>query len=467
MKNSRTKNVFMLPPSDVVQGMMFAGNCGVSNALRCLAWASPKKWPHWKILILNSDASQLREFIAGKLGELDFSEKEKKNLSAWISLMGKEEDGPLTVLGLGPDGRGAGGNPEKAAAYVTEKADKIKDWMKSVDIVIIVGGFGKGTGTGSVPLLQQYAKELGKCPFTIVTMPFSDDGRVQAIQASNALKSVLAAGMTWPIYNDNTPKEFLEEGNDITLGELYDVINKKSTLPVLTALREIALVVGYPENSDINDWKKLMSLGNTGICYFAEMEQSSSKSSEPIEGFVERFITGNPYQDRVHKREIEGIQYWFHGKWTLRERKAVASAVTKDIGKEASEKLAIFRGGHHGTDGKKWVIAVCAANVPIEEVHTGNSPAATALGGDGKPDEQGKGFTIYAYTDYAKAEKSVLTLKSKELYLQWTSYLSGDWPESVNGDPVSSEKRMMAFADLAEKIEKETGHKPVSTVASK
>jgi cell division GTPase FtsZ len=462
MKNSRTT----LPPSDVVQGMMFAGNCGVSNALRCLAWASPKKWPHWKILILNSDASQLREFITGKLGELDFSEKEKKNLSAWISLM-NEKNGQLTVLGLGPDGRGAGGNPEKAAAYVTEKADKIKKWMKSVDIVIILGGFGKGTGTGSIPLLQRWAKKLGKYPFTIATMPFSDDGRVQSVRANNALKSVLPVGIIWAIHNDNIPKEFLEEGSDITLGELYDVINRKSTLPVLSALREIALVVGHPENSDINDWKTLMSLGNVAICYFAEMEQSSSKTPETIEVFVEKLITGNPYQDLVHKREIEGIHYWFHGKWTLREMKAVASAVTKDIGKEASEKLATFRGVHHGTDGKKWAIAVCAANVPIEEVHTGNSPAATTLGGDGKPDEQGKGFTIYAYTDYAKAEQSELTLKSKELYLQWTLYNSGKWPESVNGKPISSEERMMAFADLAERIEKETGHKPVSTVASK
>jgi len=194
-----------------------------------------------------------------------------------------------------------------------------------------------------------------------------------------------------------------------------------------------------------------MSLGNVAICYFAEMEQSSSKTPETIEVFVERLITGNPYQDLMHKKEIQGIQYWYHGKWSLRERKAVALAVTKDISEEANEKLSVFQGEHHGTDRRKWVIAICAANVPVEKIHETHTDNSVG---------EGKRYTIYAFTQLTQENPVELTLKNEELYRQWKLYSAGNWPVQ-NGRTITADERMVAFTKLANAIEKDAGCKPI------
>jgi cell division protein FtsZ len=58
------------------------------------------------------------------------------------------------------------------------------------DIVFLTGGLGGGTGTGSLPIIANYAKERGALTIAIVTLPFSNEGARRANNARLGLEKL-------------------------------------------------------------------------------------------------------------------------------------------------------------------------------------------------------------------------------------------------------------------------------------
>jgi cell division protein FtsZ len=78
-------------------------------------------------------------------------------------------------LQLGPEltrGLGAGGDPRVGEAAAIESKDEIKEILEGADMVFLTAGMGGGTGTGSIPVAAQIAKELGVITIAVVTKPF-------------------------------------------------------------------------------------------------------------------------------------------------------------------------------------------------------------------------------------------------------------------------------------------------------
>lgn len=77
---------------------------------------------------------------------------------------------------LGPKltkGMGAGGNPQIGEAAALESKSVIKKALEGADMVFLTAGMGGGTGTGSIPVAAQIARELGAVTVAMVTAPFS------------------------------------------------------------------------------------------------------------------------------------------------------------------------------------------------------------------------------------------------------------------------------------------------------
>ncbi len=74
-------------------------------------------------------------------------------------------------------GLGAGMKPEIGRNAAMESFDEIKDALDGADIVFIASGLGGGTGTGASPVVAQAAKEIGALTVSVVTKPFSFEGR--------------------------------------------------------------------------------------------------------------------------------------------------------------------------------------------------------------------------------------------------------------------------------------------------
>ncbi|TFG84763.1 MAG: cell division protein FtsZ [Spirochaetales bacterium] len=101
--------------------------------------------------------------------------------------------GASKKLGLGAKithGLGAGGNPEIGEKAAQEDREAIADALRGADMVFITAGMGGGTGTGSVPVIAQVAKELGALTVAVVTKPFDFEGKVKMRLAEEGIEKL-------------------------------------------------------------------------------------------------------------------------------------------------------------------------------------------------------------------------------------------------------------------------------------
>ncbi len=84
-------------------------------------------------------------------------------------------------------GLGAGGNPEIGERAAQESREELSEALRGADMVFITAGMGGGTGTGSAPVIAQYAQDLGALTVGVVTRPFSFEGAQRRKRAEEGI----------------------------------------------------------------------------------------------------------------------------------------------------------------------------------------------------------------------------------------------------------------------------------------
>jgi cell division protein FtsZ len=139
------------PPSVRIIGL---GNAGAHLADRLQMNGHPD------VVVMNTDAQSLLSSIVAKKVAL----------------------GQKTTYGLG-----AGGDPEVGYDAAQESRNDIRSAVEGANIVFLCAGLGGGTASGVIPILAEAARESGAVVFSIVTSPFSFEGRRRSKQAAEAL----------------------------------------------------------------------------------------------------------------------------------------------------------------------------------------------------------------------------------------------------------------------------------------
>ncbi|MFA5355539.1 MAG: cell division protein FtsZ [Candidatus Paceibacterota bacterium] len=85
-------------------------------------------------------------------------------------------------------GLGAGMNPEIGKKSALENKEDIKRALEGTEMVFLACGLGGGTGTGSVFVVAEIAKEMGILTLAIVTKPFSFEGQVRKKIAEDGVR---------------------------------------------------------------------------------------------------------------------------------------------------------------------------------------------------------------------------------------------------------------------------------------
>lgn len=107
-------------------------------------------------------------------------------------------------LQLGPNGDGAGSNPEKGRNLATESLNDIFEMLRSTGakIIFFTAGMGGGTGTGATPVIARAARELheqaikeddaslGILTVAVVTTPFTNEGPTRVKQAQEGIEEL-------------------------------------------------------------------------------------------------------------------------------------------------------------------------------------------------------------------------------------------------------------------------------------
>ena len=119
-------------------------------------------------------------------------------------------------------GLGAGADPEIGQRAAEESEEEIREIIRGSDMVFITAGMGGGTGTGASPVIARIAKEMGCLTVSIVTKPFSFEGRKRQEQAKKGLEQL---------------KPFVDTLIVVPNDKLLSVIDKSTSM--LEAFREV------------------------------------------------------------------------------------------------------------------------------------------------------------------------------------------------------------------------------------
>ncbi len=87
-------------------------------------------------------------------------------------------------------GLGCGAVPQIGEESVMEDLPTIQKLVQKADISFVTCGLGGGTGTGSAPIVAKSARDAGSLVISIVTLPFTAEGRVRMENAVAGLEKI-------------------------------------------------------------------------------------------------------------------------------------------------------------------------------------------------------------------------------------------------------------------------------------
>lgn len=90
-------------------------------------------------------------------------------------------------------GLSAGGDANQARAVAEAELDRLRTLCQGVDILFVVAGLGRGTGTGVSPILARLARDSGALVLAVVTLPFEFEGPQLHRLAQHGLQQLRAA----------------------------------------------------------------------------------------------------------------------------------------------------------------------------------------------------------------------------------------------------------------------------------
>lgn len=87
-------------------------------------------------------------------------------------------------------GIGSGANPDVGEKSVRENLEEIKSKIINTDLLFLTAGMGGGTGTGSLPVIAEMAKEMNILTIGIVTKPFKFEGKKRLENAERGIQKL-------------------------------------------------------------------------------------------------------------------------------------------------------------------------------------------------------------------------------------------------------------------------------------
>ncbi len=172
-------------------------------------------------------------------------------------------------------GLGAGALPQVGEEAAREAEEDLVNALGRVDIAFVTAGMGGGTGTGSAPIVADIAKRQKALVISVVTLPFTSEGRVRMENALFGLEKIRRnSDTTIVIPNDKllqlVPRLPLDQAFKVADGVLMEA---------LKGLTEIITKPGLV-NLDYADIKTIMAGGGVAMIGIGESEGTGQNKIE-------------------------------------------------------------------------------------------------------------------------------------------------------------------------------------------
>ncbi len=201
-------------------------------------------------------------------------------------------------------GLGAGMKPEVGRDSAVESYEEIKATLKGADIIFIAAGLGGGTGTGAAAIIAKAAKEIGALTVSVVTKPFTWEGKKRAGLANLGLEELKKVSDSIIIVPNDRLLEIIDE--NVGMKDAFKIIDNI----LYQAVNGMSEVILNPGNSDINtdfaDVKTIMQ--HKGM---ALMGIGRAKGEDAAKRALEDAID-SPLLDKVSLNGAKGILIHFN-----------------------------------------------------------------------------------------------------------------------------------------------------------
>ncbi len=175
-------------------------------------------------------------------------------------------------LQLGPEllgGLGAGGKVELGRKAAEESMDEIMKFLDNVNMLFLVAGLGKGTGSGATSVVAEAAKQKGILTVAMVVKPFLFEKHKTKIanETIDTLLSVVDSLIVMPNALDKL-------NENVTAIDAYNYINQLVYKSV-KGITDVVTRTGH-NNVDFNDMRSVMiESGLTLICQSDDIPKDS------------------------------------------------------------------------------------------------------------------------------------------------------------------------------------------------
>src|SRR3989338_974641 len=163
-------------------------------------------------------------------------------------------------------GLGAGGYPDVGKKAAEESKNELKEALSGCDLLFITCGLGGGTGTGSAPVIAQYAKDAGAIVIAAVTLPFQIEG-ARIIKAEEGLDKLRQVCDTVIVIEN---QKLVELAGNRPIKEAFGVAD---TL-ISTMIKGITETISQPSlvNLDYADVKAILKSGGVATIGYGESD---------------------------------------------------------------------------------------------------------------------------------------------------------------------------------------------------
>src|SRR3989339_1262778 len=163
-------------------------------------------------------------------------------------------------------GLGCGGYPKKGREAAKESLTDLKKAVANSDMVFVLAGMGGGSGTGSIPVVAQLAKEAGAVVIAVVTMPFEAE-KARIDKAEFGLQELRESVDTCIVLDNN---RLVDIAGQLPIEQAFAVANEL----VSTMIKGIVETITLPSliNLDYADVSAIMKGGGVAVIGIGEAD---------------------------------------------------------------------------------------------------------------------------------------------------------------------------------------------------
>lgn len=151
-------------------------------------------------------------------------------------------------------GEGANGDQVIGRRCADIHKEEIRQALAGYNVVFVIGGLGRGTGSGAMPVVLDAAKAQGAMTFAIGINPFSFEGfSKKASEAWSRITSICE--YSYRIENDR----IFSVMDDITMDKAFSLVNESIRAYVMSGLDSICTVFAGAKSEAMKDTRRKSS----------------------------------------------------------------------------------------------------------------------------------------------------------------------------------------------------------------